>query len=224
LNGQQAVLGNEEFRTLRSRLHQLQEHRPLRKLLVTSPLPEEGKTFVAANLAQAIACQEGRQVLLIDGDLRAGCLHECLGTFRTPGLSDYLLNEIDEFKVMQRGSMKNLVVIPAGSAVSNPTELLGNGRIKTLLNRTESLFDWIIIDSPPSTLVSDATLLADYCDGVLLVVRSNVTRSDAILKARHEFRDNQLVGVVLNGVQATPSAYYGSYGRKSSQASAELKK
>ena len=83
-NDLQGSAGNEEFRTLRSRLFQMREQRPLRKVLVTSPLPDEGKSFVAANLAQVIACQKERRVLLIDADLRRHHLHEALGTFPTP--------------------------------------------------------------------------------------------------------------------------------------------
>ena len=210
-NNVQGSLGNEEFRTLRSRLFQMREQRPLRKLLVTSPLPDEGKSFVAANLAQVIACQKERRVLLIDADLRCHHLHEALGTFANPGLSDYLLGEVDGVQIMQRGPIANLFFIPAGQTVSNPAELIANGRLKMLLNRFESMFDWIIIDSPPAIPVSDATLLADYCDGVLLVVRSTVTPPDAIRRTRQEFRDNQLVGIVLNGVPTASLPYYGSY-------------
>ena len=210
-NDLKAALGNEEFRTLRSRLFQMREQRPLRKVLVTSPLPDEGKSFVSANLAQVIACQKERRALLIDADLRCHHLHEALGTLATPGLSDYLLGEADEVKIMQRGPLPNLFFIPAGQTVSNPAELIANGRIKTLLNRSESLFDWVIIDSPPAIPVSDATLLADYCDGVLLVVRSTVTHPDAIRRTCQEFRENQLIGVILNGLAATSLPYYGSY-------------
>jgi protein-tyrosine kinase len=210
-NGHQGSSADEEFRTLRSRLLQMREQRPLRKLLITSALPNEGKSFVAANLAQVIACQENRRALLIDADLRGGHVHDLLGTSATPGLSDYLLNEIDEFTVVQHGPMDNLFFVPTGRAVPNPAELVANGLLKILLKRLEPMFDWIIIDSPPSIPVSDATVLADYCDGVVLVVRSNVTHPDALRRARQEFRDTQLVGAVLNGVPTASLPYYGSY-------------
>lgn len=204
---QDNVRGMEEFRTLRSRLYHLREKAPLKKLLVTSSLPKEGKTFVAANLAQVLAKQHGRRVLLVDGDLRGPKLHEALGTSRNPGLSDYLLGESDEFAIMLRGSMENLFFIPAGRQVSSPAELVANGRLKFLLNRVESQFDWIVLDSPPAVPVSDASLLATFCDGVLMVVRSNVTPFDIARKARQEFREQQLVGVVLNGIDHESSAY-----------------
>jgi capsular exopolysaccharide synthesis family protein len=206
-HGDEQTDGTEEFRTLRSRLYQIREQRPLKKLLVTSSLPKEGKTFVAANLAQVMVRQHGRRALLIDADLRAPRLHSALGAGMTPGIAEYLLGEADEFGVMQRGPMENLFLIPSGRGVSNPAELVANGRLKFLLNRVEPLFDWIIIDSPPVVPVSDASLLANFCDGVLVVVRSNATPFDAAKKARSEFREEQLVGVVLNGINADDSPY-----------------
>jgi protein-tyrosine kinase len=215
-NSEQAP-GTEEFRTLRSRLYQLREKRPLKKVLVTSSLPKEGKSFVAANLAQALARQQGRRVLLIDADLRASRLHLALGTSATPGLSEYLLGEADEFGIMQRGTMENLLFIPAGRSTSNPAEMIANGRLSILLGQAEPLFDWIVIDSPPAVPVSDAGLIANYCDGVLMVVRSDATPSDVARKARAEFDDKLLLGVVLNGIKrgsAEYSRYYGAYGKE----------
>src|SRR5256885_750651 len=209
--------GTEEFRTLRSRLYQMREKQALKKVLITSALPKEGKSFVAANLAQVMVRQHGRRALLIDADLRGAWLHHVLGTSATPGLSEYLRGENDEFGIMQRGAMENLFFIPSGRSVSNPAELVANGRLKILLNRVEAMFDWIIIDSPPAVPVSDAGLLSNYCDGVVMVVRSNATPVDMARKARQEFRDKQLVGVVLNGIEADSSPYnqyyYGAYGR-----------
>ena len=219
-SGQEHVHGMEEFRTLRSRLYQLREKMPLKKLLISSSLPKEGKSFVAANLAQVMVKQHGRRVLLIDADLRGSRLHTTLGTTSVPGLSDYLSGEGDEFSAMQRGPMENLFFIPAGRQVSSPAELVANGRLKILLNRVETLFDWIIIDSPPAVPVSDASLLANFCDGVVLVVRSNVTPSDMARKARLEFRDKQLVGVVLNGIEPDSlsySRYYYGYEAREAQ-------
>src|SRR5437588_5252806 len=112
--------GMEEFRTLRSRLYQMREKQSLKKVLVTSPLPKEGKSFVAANLAQVMVRQHGRRALLIDADLRGARLHQALGTSARPGLAEYLLAENDEFGIMQRGAMENLFFIPSGRSVSNP--------------------------------------------------------------------------------------------------------
>ena len=211
--------GMEEFRTLRSRLYQAREKTGLSKLLVTSALPKEGKSFTAANLAQVIVRQHGRRALLIDADLRNPQLHNLLGAEYGPGLSEYLRSEADEFSIIQRGPMENLFFIPAGRSSSNPAELLSNGRMKSLLKRLEAIFDWIIIDSAPAVPVSDASVLAKDCDGVLLVVRSNSTPIDAARKARSEFAGHNVVGVVLNGITPDLSPYmqyyYSAYGPQS---------
>ncbi len=204
-------VGSEEFRTLRSRLYQIREKLPLKKLMVTSALPKEGKSFVGTNLAQVMVRQHGRRALLIDADLRNPGMHRHLGAPQSPGLSEYLMGECDEFAALQRGPMENLFFLPAGRVVSGAPELLANGRLKLLLQRVEPLFDWIIIDSPPVIPVADSTLLANFCDGILMVVRSNVTPSDLARRARAEFQDKLLLGVVLNGAPAGKQSkyYYG---------------
>ena len=218
MNGDDGARGTEEFRTLRSRLYHIREKMTLKTLLVTSALPKEGKSFTASNLAQVMVRQHGRRVLLIDADLRGPRLHLMLGTTPAPGLSDYLQGKNDEFSIMQRGPMENLFFIPSGTGIEDPSELLGNGRLKVLLQRVEPLFDWIIIDSSPAILVSDASVLAKACDGVLLVVRSNSTPSDVARKAREQFPDRSLIGTVLNGTneETVPYAryYYEAYEKK----------
>ena len=213
------VTGKEVFRTLRTRLYQIRAVQPLRIVLISSALPAEGKTFMISNLAQSIARQRERRVLLIDGDIRLSRLHETLGAPCTPGLTDYLLGDADEQTVLQRGRAENLYFIPGGRSVSNPTELLANGKLETLLSRLGPAFDWILIDSPPAIPVSDATILAKYCDGVLLVVRAGSTPFDLAQKARNEFQNSHLIGVALNGVAAGTG--YGSYYYNSSYSGAE---
>jgi protein-tyrosine kinase len=206
-NGDDGVRGTEEFRTLRSRLYHVREKMTLKKILVTSALPKEGKSFTSSNLAQVLVRQPGRRVLLIDADLRGPRLHMMLGTNSAPGLTDYLQGSGDEFSIMQRGPLENLFFIPCGTSASDPAELVANGRIKLLLQRVEGLFDWIIIDSPPAVPVSDASVLAKACDGVLMVVRSNGTPVDMARRARQEFPDEILIGVVLNGTSADAMPY-----------------
>ncbi|MFZ0287236.1 MAG: CpsD/CapB family tyrosine-protein kinase [Terriglobales bacterium] len=203
--------GTEQFRALRSRLYQAREKQPLKKVLITSALPKEGKSFVAANLAQALVRQQGQRALLIDADLRAARLHVSLGAAASPGLSEYLTNQVSEFKIIQKGTMENLFFMPSGCEVSNPSELLAGERLQSLLALLEPLFDWIIVDSPPAVPVTDASLLAKCCDGVLLVVRSDVTPFDLAQKARLEFGDEQLLGVVLNGVGSGSMPYHRYY-------------
>jgi protein-tyrosine kinase len=221
-NGDDNAPGTEEFRTLRSRLYHTREKMTLKKVLVTSALPKEGKSFTSANLAQVLVRQHGRRVLLIDADLRGPRLHMMLGTTASPGLSDYLQGNSDEFAIMQRGPLENLFLIPSGNQISDPAELVSNGRLKTLLQRVDALFDWIIIDSPPAVPVSDASVLSKSCDGVLMVVRSDATPTEMARRAREEFPDQALVGIVLNGMSHDTSPYaryyYGAYGKSETEA------
>jgi protein-tyrosine kinase len=218
MNGNDSAQGTEQFRTLRSRLYSLREKMTLKTVLVTSALPREGKSFTSANLAQVMVRQHGRRVLLIDADLRGPRLHLMLGNEPGPGLSDYLQGRNDEFSILQRGPMENLFFMPSGTGIEDPAELVANGRMKILLQRLGPLFDWIIVDSPPAIPVSDASVLATACDGVLIVVRSNSTPSDAARKARQEFSDTALLGVVLNGTNQESAPYeryyYETYGSK----------
>jgi capsular exopolysaccharide synthesis family protein len=198
---QEPRYGTEEFRTLRARLYQLREKQPLKKILVTSAWPKEGKSFVAANLTQVMAGEHGRRALLIDADLGGTELYSTFGARCSPGLAEYLRGACDEFGAVQRGPMENLFFISAGEAVAHPAELLANGRLKVLLERLEPLFDWMIVDSPPAVRDTDSVLLSGYCDGVLRVVRSRAT-FDLARRARQDSQEKNLVGVVLNGIEA----------------------
>jgi protein-tyrosine kinase len=214
MSSELSVHGAEQFRTLRSRLYQLRGSQPLKKILVTSSLPADGKTFLANNLAQAFVQQPDRRVLLIDADLRRSRLHVPLGAPTSPGLSEYLRGEADEMAVIQHGQEGNLFLIAGGNEVTDPSELLSNGRLKLLLDRLTPVFDWIIMDSPPCLPVADATALGDLCDGVLLVVRAGSTPLEAAQKASQELQGRNVLGVVLNAVDkkhAYPH-YYGQYG------------
>jgi protein-tyrosine kinase len=210
------TVGAEKFRTLRSRLYQIASAQPLKRLLITSSTPAEGKTFVAANLAQSFIRQENRRVLLIDSDLRASRLHLHVGASAIPGLSDYLRGDADEYQVTQVEKDGNLCLIPGGREVPNPSELLHSDRMRHLLERMSLIFDWIILDSPPALAVHDASILADMCDGVLFVVRAGSTDFELAAKASAEFRDKNLLGVVLNRVEKGDSygGYYYKYGHE----------
>lgn len=204
-----AKIGAEKFRTLRSRLYQLAGTKSLKTLLITSSVAAEGKTFVAVNLGRCFVQQPDRRVLLIDADLRAPRLHTSLGAPTNPGLAEYLCGNIDECAVIQRGKNENLFFIPSGNEISNPSELLSNGRLQRLLNLVAPAFDWVLIDSPPALPVHDASVLADLCDGVLFVVKAGSTDHQVAEKAVSEFREKNLLGIVLNGVNKNES--YGDY-------------
>jgi protein-tyrosine kinase len=208
--------GAEQFRTLRSRLYQARTNQALRTLLVTSSVPQEGKTFVTTNLAQAIVRQPDRRVLVIDADLRRPRIHTVFGTTAVPGLTDYLRGNADEFAVIQCSSDENLCLIPGGTEVDDPSELLSNERLPALLSKLAPVFDWIILDSPPCLPVADASMLANLADGVLLVVRAGATPSSIAAKARAELAQHNVVGVVLNSVEQShlygADYYYQRYG------------
>jgi len=201
--------GPERFRTLRSRLHTIASTRRLKRVLITSGVAAEGKTFVVSNLAQSIVQQPELRVLLIDADLRSSRLHLLFGAQSCPGLSDYLRGDADEYAVIQKGMSENLFLIPGGNLVSNPSELLLSERMKQLLNLVTPIFDWIIIDSPPALPVHDATILADMVDGVLFVIRAGSTHVEIAERAAAEFQQKNLLGVVLNRVEKSDS--YGGY-------------
>jgi capsular exopolysaccharide synthesis family protein len=201
--------GTEQFRTLRSRLYRMRDSQPLQTILVSSAIPAEGKTLIAANLAHAMVRQKGCRVLLIDADLRSPRTHTLLGAPATPGLADYLQNDSNEFEIIQRGHEEGFCFIPAGNHVTHPSELISSYRMKLLLERVKPAFDWIIIDSPPALPVADASVLGGLCDGVLFVVRAKSTPSETSQKACKELRDTHILGVVLNS--ADESAEYSSY-------------
>ncbi len=207
------VGGLEEFRTLRSHLNLIRDRQQLQRILITSPLPLEGKSFVAMNLAQVMVRQHDLNVLLIDGDLRMSRIHQAFGAPRSPGLTEYLAGKADEFAIVQRGPVENFFFIPGGKSISNPSELIGAGRLKVLLDRLAPAFDWIILDSPPVVPVADAKLLADVCDGVLMVIQAGATPFDLAQKACQEFREKRLLGVVLNRAEGGNGYGYHYYDR-----------
>lgn len=217
LNSRPGEGGPERFRTLRSRLYKIASTRKLKKVLITSGVAAEGKTFVASNLAQSIIQQPELRVLLIDADLRSSRLHVLFGTQSCPGLSDYLRGEADEYGIIQKDSSENLFLIPGGNLVPNPSELLLSDRMKQLLNTVTQVFDWIIIDSPPTLPVHDASILADMVDGVLFVIRAGSTDAEIVERTAAEFQGKNLLGVVLNRVQKTDSygeQYQNYYGER----------
>lgn len=209
----------EQFRSLRSALLLTRKRQRLQKILVTSALPQEGKSFASVNLALTFARQPDSRVLLIDADLRIPTLNAILGAPGIPGLSEYLAGAAELSAVLQRGAANNFFFIPGGERPANPSELLGNGRLELLLERLAPLFDWVVLDSPPTIPVSDSRLAAQFCDGVLMLIRAGVTPSDMVQKACKEFPRNQLLGVVLNYAEFQPGYgyYYHYYGEGKSE-------
>jgi len=207
-----AAQGLEEFRTLRSKLFQLRAKRPLNKILVSSALPGEGKSFVSANLAQAFAKQKGGRTLLIDADMRKPQLHEILGAPCAPGLFEYLSGAASESEIIQKSAVSDeLYFMPAGNVTATAAEMIGTDKVKHLLESLTPAFNWVIIDSSPVGPVSDATRLAEFCDGVLLVIRAESTSHIDAERAKRQFHQTDLLGVVLNRTAEAPrhSYHYG---------------
>jgi Mrp family chromosome partitioning ATPase len=124
-------------------------------------------------------------------------------------LSDYLGGRADEFSILQADPKVELFLVPAGRSVGNPSELLANGKLKGFLNGISPVFDWVIVDAPPVLAVADAGIIAQFCDGVIVVVRAGETAHDLVKTTLQEFRGNNLLGVVLNG--ANEGADYGGH-------------
>src|SRR5262249_49080047 len=160
----EAAHGAERLRTLRSRLYQIRSTRELKKIVVTSALPAEGKTFIACNLAQVIVRQPDRRVLLIDADMRCPRLHFALGAPKSPGLTASCAGKASLKEVSKVAGKKNFCSNRAGNEANNRGNPGAGVNLKHLLQRATPLFAWIILDSPPVLPVSDTLVLADLVD------------------------------------------------------------
>ena len=215
----------EQFRSLRSRMYELRDIKPLKSILISSGMPQEGKSFVATNLAISLARNKNSKVLLIDGDMRRYTIHQLLGCEAEPGLADYLAGRSTILEVMQRpeaasitavagvrvGGLSSLTFIAGGNGGDRAADLSNNDRFGELLETVSPSFDWIIVDSSPVLPVSDAVNLSRFCDGVLLIARGGVTDYADAQRAQHELKAANLLGFVLNAAEKVPQAgtYYG---------------
>jgi receptor protein-tyrosine kinase len=199
----------EEFRTLRTRLNHLQTLQPLHTVVVTSPSPAEGKTFSAVNLALAQAHLAESSVLLGDFDLRRPIIHNLFQIERAPGLSDYLTGKCTFPQALRHVEGINLYLLPAGSPVKNPLELLNMRQAKLLFEELPRLFHWAIFDTPPLLFSADANLLATMADGTVLVVKIGSTTFDNVTRAMQSLCENNVLGIVANGARA--SELYSKY-------------
>jgi protein-tyrosine kinase len=209
----QESFGAEKFRFLGVRLRQLQQSRPLKKLLITSTIPEEGKSTVAANLATILARRQQPKILLLEGDLRRPSLAKQFGLGRIPGLSEWLQGESRPIEHIYRLEGPNLWFLPAGRPPENPLELMQSGRLSELLNQLSGWFDWIIIDSPPILPLADTSVWARLADGILLVTREGTTKKRMLQRGLQALEQSKLLGAVVNSSANTDhSNYYQRYG------------
>ena len=206
-------LGAEKFRFLGVRLRQLQQTRPLKKLLITSAIPEEGKSTVAANLATILARKQQPKILLLDGDLRRPSLSKQFGLGKLPGLSEWLHGEPRPITHIYRLEGPNLWFLPSGHPPENPLELMQSGRLSKLMEQLAAWFDWIIIDSPPVLPLADTSVWARLADGILLVTREGTTKRRPLQSGLQALEQSKLLGAVVNSSASTDHTnYYYRYG------------
>lgn len=222
---------SEAFRSLRTSIQFAGVDGPLRTLLVTSPLPTDGKTFTAANLAAVIA-QGGQRVILVDADLRRPMQHRLFGFPRDPGLTSEMLSSpvsADDVKpgggrqgsraagerwsVLRKTDVDGLHVLTSGERAHNPAELLASQRFEVLVSWLKSEADVVVFDSPPVLAVTDASLLAASVDGTILVLDAGETRRAAAVRAVERLTDvgANVLGVVINRLTPSTDGSYSYY-------------
>jgi len=205
----------EQFRTIRTNIQFSSVDKELQTMIVTSSGPAEGKSTTTANLAVVFA-QQGKRVLLIDADLRKPTVHYTFRTENHIGLSNVLTRQASLEEAVATTAQDKLWVLPSGPIPPNPSELLGSKGMTTLLEQAKDQYDVIILDTPPVLAVTDAQILSNLADGVVLVVSSGKTEIDAAKKAKEllESAKAKILGVVLNNKKVQDSQYYYYYGGK----------
>ncbi|RYL92716.1 polysaccharide biosynthesis tyrosine autokinase [Sporolactobacillus sp. THM7-4] len=190
---------SEEYRTLRTNISLSKSGGRMRSLLVTSAESGSGKSMTAANLAVVMA-QQGKKVLLMDANIRKPGLHQIFKTENQQGLTTLLTGQGDFLEVLQNTAIDNLMLMTSGPVSPNPADVISSSEMESVIDQAEEHFDQVIIDSPPLLAVTDAQLLADLCDGLLLVVKSGSTPIDKVRKAAESLTETsgKLLGVVLN--------------------------
>lgn len=191
---------SEQFKTLKIKIGKAPTENQLQLIAVSSSSPEDGKSLVCANMAVSFAQDSHRRVVIVDCDMRNPSLHKMLGTTTEPGLRGYLETEnLQPYCYMRR--FQSLHVITAGGVSTNPIELMSNARMKELIAYLRTEFDTIILDCPPFGPISDAQILSEYADGLLMVVRSGHTTYGTIEKAFQHVDRSKLIGMIFNDVK-----------------------
>jgi len=208
------TLVGEQYRFLRNKLVQIQRQHNIKKILVTSSVPGEGKTLTACCLAGILAQESKKQVLLVDADLRKPQASANLGVNGTKipvGLSRLLEGSARLEDSFFRSSGQDFFFLPSGPVLGNPSELLSSPNLEDVITRLAATFDWVVIDSPPVLALADAMRIAPLCDTVLLVVLANRTSSKLIHQAIQMIGREMICGVVLNRVPNVRSSQYHYY-------------
>ncbi len=205
----------EAVRLLGVRLRDFRRIRPLKKVLITSTIPREGKTTIAANLACALAHGSEEKILLIEGDVRLPALRQTFGVEKVPGLVEYVQEERSVSECIFHLDGAGVWMLPTGSIPKAPLEILESDKVPKLLDQIAACFDWIIIDSPPILPLADTSIWMRLADGVLLVTRQGVTEKQQLRKGLEALEPQKVLGALLNGSVA--SAYSSYYYRSSSR-------
>ena len=206
---------SEAFKALRTRVQYAKlEETPIKTILLTSSVPSEGKTTISINLAGSLA-QTDKKVLLLDCDLRKPRIHSVFDIERYPGLSDYLFSNASLEEITRKTKLENLDVITSGTIPPNPSELLGSKQMKLFIERMKTIYDFIIIDSPPFISVTDAEILFRIADGTILVLRAGKTPGDAFYRTCEKLMhidQHNFLGVVFNNFSYKSAyGYYYNY-------------
>jgi len=194
----------EEFRSLRTRVASALNERH-KIVLVTSALPQEGKTVSSVTLARSFAQMEWR-TLLVDADLRRPSVHTIFDIERAPGLTELLQGRVPEEDAIAASNVPHLDLLSAGSPTQTAAELLQSPATPTLLKSLATRYDYVVVDSPPLTSITDTLLLSGYVDGILFVVDGRVSPREFVKSALEQMQGRPVLGVVLNGI-STPKKY-----------------
>ena len=203
----------ESVKILRTNLQFSNVDGTLKTVMVTSSVPGEGKSFTSSNLAVAFA-QLGMKVLIVDCDMRRGTQHKQFTVSNTNGLSDLLIDSTGDYiKYIKPTSVENLSIVTAGTVPPNPSELLSSKRFENFVVDMRQVFDMIIFDLPPVTVVPDAAIVATKVDKTVIVTRIKVTPMEELEKTKKMLENvgANIAGVVVNGVKTSGKKYYGKY-------------
>ena len=200
---------SENYRSIRTTLLLAMPDSKLKTIAVTSALPREGKTATTSNLGVALA-QAGKNVVVVDADLRKPCMNRIFKLKGRSGLVNYLAAGAALGDVIQATAIPKLYVVAAGPVPPNPVELLGSEKMAALLDELRRVFDFVLIDTPPALAVSDAVVMGPHLDGAILVVRGGRTSRDALRSARDMLDKHKIkiVGVIINDVRVRDYDYY----------------
>jgi len=200
----------EQYRVLRTSIYSLSMEKPVKVISITSSQSGEGKTTTCCNMGVTLSLDAEKKVLLIDSDLRKPELHRMFKLPRKPGFSDLLLNKANIEDFTKKPSIGNLYVIPSGSVIPNPAELLRYKRLKEILTELKTVFDYIILDTPPTLNVTDSSVVGSLCDGVILLVKAEVTQKGMIEEAFSILKNAQAqpMGCVLTNFRVPAYSAY----------------